>query len=859
MRVSAARTEAEADDVPLLPTPPELAAHFAILEPRLRPVFAIQMYGYGLPSRSPFRPICAEAVASLSDEQRRAVLAYLFDVALARPRNRVFRFNEENAGRWLLRTLGRRRLAWTAEQLAWLARMVRVRHHELGPDGLAPTLALLTGAVERVGAESAPLAHDLRWLESWMLRIVAESHNMSTPYWWWSDPAIEAYAARLHAVLGESGRATLPPQVLDDRDTFGARARAAMLAVADEAAVADLVVLFQEFGSAPRPPARWRRRISTALSEHHGYLTVARALVQSARTQTDPVVADGVWVEHWIAPESQALVRAAAWTVALADPSDQVTSELRDLAAHLARSAGTRGLSTRSVTVVNAVVAVLQERCDSPGGRAAVVGALSAIRLRASNRALSITIDKAVAAVAATAGMSPDELTEQVIPTYGLDAEGCLVRRVGDATATLRATADGGRCEVELSWVSASGRRLQAVPAAVRRDHVDELASLRRLVKDVRTTLPPQRDRLNRYLAARRTWTQAAWRDHYLDHPVVGLLARSLIWRSGAACGLPERGPDGTWRLRAVDGRLVTLDATDPVTLWHPLGTPWEEVSRWRDRLTELEVRQPFKQAFREIYLLTPAEEQTRTYSNRFSAHILRYRQAAALMRAREWRAPGLGDWDMGDEGEAVRSFGSVRACYFMSVVDRGSYEAEYCCTDQVRFEALDPDGEYATVPLADVDVLIFSEAMRDVDLFVGVASIGADPQWLDHQGPRHHDYWQDFSFGALSTSAAVRRDALRRILPRTKIADRAYVDGRFLVVQGQLRSYKIHLGSGNILMSPNDTYLCIVPAQPAARPAVYLPFEEDGRLSLILSKAFLLADDRAISDPTIVAQLRQR
>jgi len=54
--------------------------------------------------------------------------------------------------------------------------------------------------------------------------------------------------------------------------------------------------------------------------------------------------------------------------------------------------------------------------------------------------------------------------------------------------------------------------------------------------------------------------------------------------------------------------------------------------------------------------------------------------------------------------------------------------------------------------------------------------------------------------------------------------------------VEGKLRAYKIHLGSGNILMEPNDRYLCIVPA-PAAGASVRLPFEGDNLLSIILSR----------------------
>ncbi|MDP9845535.1 hypothetical protein [Streptosporangium lutulentum] len=75
-------------------------------------------------------------------------------------------------------------------------------------------------------------------------------------------------------------------------------------------------------------------------------------------------------------------------------------------------------------------------------------------------------------------------------------------------------------------------------------------------------------------------------------------------------------------------------------------------------------------------------------------------------------------------------------------------------------------------------------------------------------------------------------------------------------MVRGDLRTYKIHLGSANILMEPNDAYLCIVSGRDP-HAGLFLPFEEDGRLALILSKAFLLADDTAITDPSITRQLR--
>jgi hypothetical protein len=99
----------------------------------------------------------------------------------------------------------------------------------------------------------------------------------------------------------------------------------------------------------------------------------------------------------------------------------------------------------------------------------------------------------------------------------------------------------------------------------------------------------------------------------------------------------------------------------------------------------------------------------------------------------------------------------------------------------------------------------------------------------------------------------------LERLLPRLKIAERCSLTDRFLIVRGDLRTYKIHLGSANILMEPNDQYLCIVQDRSAGRSvdsSPFLPFEGDQRLALILSKAFLLADDRRITDQTITRQI---
>ncbi|HMO25423.1 MAG TPA: hypothetical protein PKB10_04070, partial [Tepidisphaeraceae bacterium] len=167
-----------------------------------------------------------------------------------------------------------------------------------------------------------------------------------------------------------------------------------------------------------------------------------------------------------------------------------------------------------------------------------------------------------------------------------------------------------------------------------------------------------------------------------------------------------------------------------------------------------------------------------------------------------------------------------------------------------------------ARLPLDQIPPLVFSEIMRDVDLFVGVASVGNDPNWADG-GPegRYQTYWQSYAFGELTESAKTRFAVLEKLLPRlTKLKGRWELNGKFLVIEGKIRTYFIHLGSGNILMAPNDEYLCIVPdrSSKAGGESVFLPFEGDGTMSIILSKAFLLVDDDKIKDPTIVRQIRR-
>lgn len=511
------------------------------------------------------------------------------------------------------------------------------------------------------------------------------------------------------------------------------------------------------------------------------------------------------------------------------------------------------------------------------------IAQLSLLKVKIKGATAQKGIEKAFDEAAQRTGISQAEIEEISVPTYGLTSVGLRQEVLGNFTAILTVT---GNNTVNLSWLKADRTPQKSIPQAVKTDYPDAIKALKQAQKDLQKMLPAQSDRLESLYLQQKTWDFSIWQERYLDHPLMGCLVRKLLWQFEGeghhAIGIWHDGG-----LRNLAGELIFWLQTDSkVSLWHPIMASPDTIQAWRHWLLEKEIQQPFKQAHREIYLLTPAEENTRLYSNRFAAHILKQHQFNALCAQRGWKnklrlmvddecPPAtlrLTHWNL----RAEFWIEAIGEDYGTDTNDTGTFL--YLATDQVRFYDLNASensahacgggyGTYGTDParpmaLSDIPALVFTEIMRDVDLFVGVASVGNDPNWFDG-GPdgRHLTYWQNYSFGELSATAQTRRQVLETLIPRLKkIGDRCAFQDRFLVVRGDIRTYKIHLGSGNILMEPNDQYLCIVKASEHRGDSgqIFLPFAGDKTLAVILSKAFLLAEDRKITDPTILSQINR-
>ena len=577
--------------------------------------------------------------------------------------------------------------------------------------------------------------------------------------------------------------------------------------------------------------------------------------------------------------ENATCMRGLVWLTPILSRGDELTRAVASVAASAYRKVP--GVGPRAVKVGNAAVYALSEM-----GSPEAVGHLAMLKVRVKFGTAQKEIEKAFNAAAEALALPRDQIEEMAVPSYGLETVG--MRREtfvgGEYVAELRVE---GR-DVGLHWSRADGKAQKAVPAKVKSEHKEELKELQGAAKDIAAMLPAQSERLDSMFLLQKRWPARVWRERYLDHPLVGTLARRLIWNF-TVDGEARAGVWSDDRLLDAADRPLDVPDDSEVELWHPIGRPVEDVLAWRRWIEEREIRQPFKQAHREVYLLTDAERHTETYSNRFAAHVLRQHQYNALAAARGWKnklrmmvdaeyPPTLRDlsqWGLRAE-YWVEGAGTE---YGADTNESGAYLR--VITDQVRFYRADaaPNSAHAggggygsaaggpgtrginePLLLDEIPVLVFSEIMRDVDLFVGVASVGNDPTWQDGgPGGRYRDYWHSYSFGDLGETAQTRRAILERLVPRLKIASQCSFTDRFLVVRGKLRTYKIHLGSGNILMEPNDQYLCIVPARDpvaAGGERLFLPFEGDATLSIVLSKAFLLASDETINDPTIVRQI---
>lgn len=559
-------------------------------------------------------------------------------------------------------------------------------------------------------------------------------------------------------------------------------------------------------------------------------------------------------IRRWGAPQAgdpaMLVARGALW--ALGDFPNTATREfLAETTLAWARS--TEG----NPALGNAAIWALARPADQEA-----IQRLLELRSVISHKVLRARLDAAIASLARATDLSPDELVDRQVPDHGLDVQGERAWIVDGYRVTLR-IGPGGAVEREI--LAPDGRVRKGLPSGVRQTHPEMWPAISRETKELKATISVQRARLEDAMISGRYWTASVWHETVGGHPVLAPLGRRLVWQIDLPATerpLYARPTGDGWRDDA--GEPLDVPDTARLSIAHPLSMPDAVQERWQRSIVGERIVQPFKQLFRETYVVTPVEREAPYTSARFAGFPVSLRQIYALAKSRGWSGP-LGQTFFDGAGTGYREFAGY---HVRAVLKHSADPRAVVAVETVHFEqnAARPGARrkaWTRIRLADVPPIAFSEAMRDIDLIVSVAAIGTESQWREWEAAREAGRvtWpaQRAAYeGSLAETSESRAALLRTLIHPLGVDDRVEIEGRFAFVRGERGRYRIHLGTGNIHVEPAGRYLCIVPVPE--RDRLFLPFEEDDKkTSEIISKIVLLAHDSSIRDPSILAQLPQR
>ena len=299
-----------------------------------------------------------------------------------------------------------------------------------------------------------------------------------------------------------------------------------------------------------------------------------------------------------------------------------------------------------------------------------------------------------------------------------------------------------------------------------------------------------------------------------LEHPVVKAMLSKLVLFN------PETQASGFWqdgKLLSAEGTLTPLKAADKLLIAHPshlfYAVQWDLYQKY---LFDKEIKQPFKQVFRELYIPTKDELETSNRSERYQGHQVQPQKTVALLRGRGWTVNY-------EEGlQKVYHKEGFRATIYAAADWYTPSDVEAPTLEYVVFYNL-KDGK--EVPMKEINPVIFSEVMRDVDLVVSVAHVGGvDPE--------------------ASHSTMQMRGALARESARLFKLTNVEVKERYILVKTEHGDYSLHLGSG--MISRGGLQINVVAVQSQHRGRVFLPFvDDDPKTAEIISKMKLLSEGK--------------
>ncbi|HEY2495050.1 MAG TPA: DUF4132 domain-containing protein [Paenibacillus sp.] len=372
--------------------------------------------------------------------------------------------------------------------------------------------------------------------------------------------------------------------------------------------------------------------------------------------------------------------------------------------------------------------------------------------------------------------------------------------------------------------ITRKGKALKSVPAKYKKD--EYITALKEMKVELTDQYRRARKELERSMESGNTFTLQELKG-LSGNPVITPLLRTLVFKSEEVLGYFDAAEGG---LIDPAGKLVLIGDEEEILIAHPLhlyrSGHWSE---YQKDLFDRQLRQPFKQVFRELYLPNADEQAQGTISRRYAGHQVQPSKTVSLLKGRQWTVSY-------EEGLQKVYYAENLIANLYAMADWFSpSESEAPTLETVQFF---DRNTYKSVALDKVPPILFSEVMRDVDLVVSVAHVGGvDPE---------------ASLTTIEMRSVIVTESLRLLK-----MDNVRIEGNYARIEGSLGEYGVHLGSGMVYRQATGA-MHIIPVHSQHRGRIFLPFmDEDPKTAEILSKIVMLAEDKKIKDPQILMQLQ--
>ena len=385
----------------------------------------------------------------------------------------------------------------------------------------------------------------------------------------------------------------------------------------------------------------------------------------------------------------------------------------------------------------------------------------------------------------------------------------------------VRLSVGAGKVRVE---AYSGPRRLAALPAGARAD--PQYAEIREARSALARTYRYFRGRLEQAMVEGQGYEGSEF-TVLLANPVVRSLASRLVLALDGEVLYPCQGgamPEWSPPQHLAAARHISI--AHPTELWGR-----GLLAQCQQAIVEGRIAQPFKQVFREVYLLGEGERSADS-CHRFNGHALVARRAFALLRERGY-SPGKGDavkvWPDGLRAHIAWAGPGEEAG---KQVGRNT-GAEPVTSGAVWFER----GDGTRLPLDAVPAIAFSETLRDADLLASRAAAG--------------------ELGFTSEETLRLRATLVRYLARALGMTSVYVsdDDTHVLVEGRRAMYRLHLGSGSVLLEKTRRHLDLGSLRSEAMEALVAE-SMDSATARIIGIVGFLSQDEQVTDPRFLDQL---